>query len=203
MYGQVWIDGVTDQPGATPTLRAQLGFGPDGSDPAGNADWTWVDAAFNADAGNNDEFKASMLPERSGTFDYAYRYTTTAGRDWVYADLDGSTNGYCPAQAGALTVNASSDTTAPAVPDRAAVVAASPAGIELAWDAVPATPVLRLRGAPRRAPAAFTSLARTTARYTDARSTEGATYFYVVAVDPSFNRSGPSARSTRPPSCAR
>ena len=37
-----------------------------------------------------------------GTFDYAYRYTTTDGRDWVYADLDGIGNGYGSAQAGAL-----------------------------------------------------------------------------------------------------
>ena len=37
VYGQVWIDGVTSQPGATPGLLAQLGFGPDGSHPAGNA----------------------------------------------------------------------------------------------------------------------------------------------------------------------
>ena len=99
-YGQVWIDGVTSQPGATPGLRAQLGFGPDGSDPAGNAAWTWVDGAFNVDAGNNDEYQASMLPESVGTFDYAWRYSTTGGRDWVYADLDGSPNGYQPAQAG-------------------------------------------------------------------------------------------------------
>ena len=31
VYGQVWIDGETSKPGATPSLRAQLGFGPDGS----------------------------------------------------------------------------------------------------------------------------------------------------------------------------
>ena len=43
----------------TPGLRAQLGFGPDGSNPAEQRRWTWVDAAFNADAGNNDEFMAS------------------------------------------------------------------------------------------------------------------------------------------------
>ena len=93
-YGQVWIDGVTNQPGATPGLRAQLGFGPDGCNPAGNAAWTWVDGAFNTDAGNNDEFMASLLPEAVGQFDYAYRYTTTGGRDWLYADLDGIGNGY-------------------------------------------------------------------------------------------------------------
>ncbi|WP_322816883.1 fibronectin type III domain-containing protein [Chloroflexus sp.] len=28
IYGQVWIDGVTGQPGATPGLRAQVGYGP-------------------------------------------------------------------------------------------------------------------------------------------------------------------------------
>ena len=31
---------------------------------------------------------------RPATFDYAYRYSTTGGRDWVYADLDGIGNGY-------------------------------------------------------------------------------------------------------------
>ena len=40
VYGQVWIDGVTSQPGADAELRAQLGFGPDGSNPDGNAAWT-------------------------------------------------------------------------------------------------------------------------------------------------------------------
>ena len=79
-YGQVWIDGVTNQPGVSPGLRAQLGFGPAGSNPDGSPDWAWVDATFNTDAGNNDEFKASMLPESVGTFDYAYRYSTTNGQ---------------------------------------------------------------------------------------------------------------------------
>ena len=98
VYGQVWIGGVTDQPGPTPTLRAQLGFGPTGSNPAGNAAWIWVDASFNANAGNNDEFVASLLPEAIGSFDYVYRYTTTAGRDWLYADLSG------PVPAGAAAI---------------------------------------------------------------------------------------------------
>src|SRR4030095_15900752 len=90
----------TNQPGATKTLHAQLGMGPDGSNPAGNAAWTWVDASFHGDAGNNDEFVASLLPDAVGQFDFAYRYTTTDGRDWVYADLDGIGNGYSPPQAG-------------------------------------------------------------------------------------------------------
>ncbi|HEX9634063.1 MAG TPA: alpha-amylase family glycosyl hydrolase, partial [Candidatus Limnocylindria bacterium] len=137
-YGQVWIDGPngTSQPGPTPSLRAQLGFGPAGSNPTA-ASWTWVEASFNVDAGNNDEFAASMLPEAVGTYHYVYRYTATAGRDWLYADLNGPIpSGELPANPGVLTVNPSGDTTAPAVPTALLVESASPAGIELSWEAV-------------------------------------------------------------------
>ncbi len=196
-YGQVWIDGVTNLPGAAPGLIAQLGFGPDGSNPDGNAAWAWVDAAFNTDAGNNDEFVASLQPEAPGTYDYAYRYTVTDGRDWIYADLDGIGNGYSPSQAGSLTVVASGDTTAPAVPTGLHVVSASPAGIELAWDAVAADPTLFgyevLRGEASGGP--YATLASTSSTtFTDTTVAEGETFFYVVrSVDTSFNRSGASS----------
>jgi glycosidase len=197
VYGQVWIDGVTNQPGPTESLRAELGFGPDGSDPAGNASWTWVGARFNVDAGNNDEFVASLLPEAPGTYDYAYRYSTTDGRDWTYADLDGIQNGYSPAQAGQLTVNTSADTTAPATPTGLRVVTASPAGVELAWDAVTGDPTLHgyevLRADASGGPYAEVA-AVTGTGYTDTDVTQGRTYFYVVrSVDTSFNRSAPSS----------
>jgi hypothetical protein len=196
-YGQVWIDGVTSQPGATPGLRAQLGYGPDGSDPDGSADWIWLDGAFNTDAGNNDEFKGSLLPETTGSFDYAWRYSTTGGREWVYADLDGIGNGYSPAQAGSLTVNSSGDTTAPATPANLSVVAASPAGIELAWDAVAGDPSMWGYEVQRSAAAAgpFEALVRVTGPgYTDTAVGDGETWHYrVVAIDGSFNRSAPSA----------
>jgi glycosidase len=191
-YGQVWIDGATNQPGATPSLKAQLGFGPQGTDPATNPDWVWVDAAFNTDAGNNDEFVASMLPETVGTFDYTYRYTTTNGRDWFYA-VSGPNNS--PSPFGQLTVNASGDTTAPATPTGLNVVSASPAGIELAWDENSGDASLYgyevLRSASSGGP--YTMIARVTApdhSYTDTSVIEGATYYYVVrALDQSFNRS--------------
>ena len=196
-YGQVWIDGVTDQPGATPGLVAQLGFGPDGSNPDGNPAWAWVDASFNVDTGNNDEFVASLQPEAPGTYDYAYRYTVTDGRDWSYADLDGIGNGYSVDQAGSLTVLASADTTAPAVPTGLRVVSASPAGIELAWDAIAADPTLYgyevLRGDASGGSYAKIATTSSTA-YTDTNVTEGQTFYYVVrSVDTSFNRSGPSS----------
>ncbi len=200
-YGQVWIDGVTNQPGATPGLRAQLGFGPDGSDPAGsgpdgNPAWTWVDGAFNTDAGNNDEFKASMLPEAVGEFDYAWRYSTTGGRDWVYADLDGIGNGYAADQAGDLTVTSSGDTTAPATPTGLEVASASPVGIELSWDAVAGDPTLYGYELQRSATGSgsWDTLVRLTeTSYTDTAVGEGDTWHYrVLAVDQSFNRSAPS-----------
>lgn len=193
-YGQVWVDGVTKAPGPTPGLRAQLGFGPDGSDPAGSG-WTWVEAQFNTDAGNNDEFRASLLPEAVGTYDYAYRYTVTGGRDWVYADLNGTGDGYSPAQAGSLSVVSSGDTTQPQPPTGLAVTTASPAGVGLRWDAV-ADPTLHgyevrragASGGPYQTVALVTGT-----EYVDTTVAEGATYYYVVrAVDTSWNRSGPS-----------
>lgn len=196
-YGQVWIDGATNQPGQTPTLRAQLGFGPEGSNPASDAGWTWVDASFNVDAGNNDEFKANMLPEYTGVFDYLYRYTTTNGREWLYADLDGPfPGGALPPNPGKLTVNSSGDTTPPAVPTNLIATSASPAGVNLAWDAVQGDPTLYgyevLRSDSSGGP--YAMIARVTSNsYTDTNVVEGATYYYVVrSVDTSFNRSGNS-----------
>jgi glycosidase len=194
VYGQVWIDGVTNLPGPTASLRAELGFGPDGSNPSGNAAWEWVDARFNVDVGNNDEFVASLLPDAVGTYDYAYRYSTTDGREWIYADLDGIQNGYSPAQAGSLTVTPPGDTTAPATPTGLHVVSSSPTGVELAWNAVIGDPTLYgyevLRGDAAGGP--YTVLALVTAAgYTDSNVTQGNQYFYVVrSVDGAFNRSG-------------
>jgi hypothetical protein len=141
-----------------------------------------------------------MLPESVDSFDYAYRYTTTNGRDWVYADLDGIGNGYSPDQAGKLMVDSSSDTTVPATPTGLNVVSASPAGIELAWDAVLGDATLYgyevLRSDTYGGP--YTMIARVTGTsYTDLSVVEGATYYYVLrSVDQSFNRSGNSTEVT-------
>jgi hypothetical protein len=193
-YGQVWIDGATSQAGATPGLLAQLGFGPAGSDPAGNPDWTWTDAVFNVDAGNNDEFKASMLPEAVGTYDCLFRYSTTNGRDWLHADLNGPVppDAYPPNPC-VLTVTSSGDVTPPAVPADLRIVSSTASAIALAWDPLLGDASLYgyevLRGGAAGGPYAL--LARlTAAEYTDSDVSEDATYFYVVrALDTSFNRS--------------
>ncbi|MCE9616189.1 MAG: hypothetical protein K8T26_18100 [Lentisphaerae bacterium] len=103
IYGQVWINGETSKGGATPGLAAQLGYGPDGSDPATSPDWVWVNATYNLDVGNNDEYMATLTAAHPGVYDYAYRYSWFGGA-YAYGDLDGMANGYDPAQAGHLVV---------------------------------------------------------------------------------------------------
>jgi hypothetical protein len=200
-YGQVWIEGATSEPGPTPSLRAELGFGPEGTNPATDPAWVWTEAGFNADTGNNDEFMASMLPQSTGTFDYVYRYTTTNGQDWLYADLEGPVQeGSLPANPGKLTVNPADDTTPPAAPAGLQVVSASPAGIELAWDAVAGDPTLYgyevLRSDTDGGPYNVIALVTDTG-YTDTSVFENETYYYVVrAVDTASNRSANSDQVT-------
>ncbi len=108
VFGQLWIDVVTSHPGATAGLVAELGYGPDGSDPSVNpAAWQWTPAAYNLDVGANDEFMATVTVATPGEYDYCYRYSYFGG-PWVYADLDGTNNGYSPIQAGTLTVTSAS-----------------------------------------------------------------------------------------------
>ena len=192
VYGQVWIDGVTNAPGPTDTLRAQLGFGAHGSDPAANVAWTWVEAAFNGDRGNNDEFVASMQPTATGSYDYAYRYTTDDGVSWTYADLDGIGDGYSAAQAGQLTVKPSSDTTPPGVPTGLHTTSASPSAIALAWNAVSDADVAGYEVARATSDGGpFIVIGSpNAAAFTDTTVSSDTTYWYVVrAFDTSFNRS--------------
>ncbi len=197
VYGQVWINGATNQPGATPGLTAELGFGPVGTNPAANSAWTWVQASFNGDAGNNDEFVASLLPQMVGSYDYVYRYSTTMGRDWLYADLSGPVSpGLFPASPGKLTVSSSGDLTAPAVPANLLVVGSSPISIDLSWDAVTGDPSLFgyevLRSDTSGGPYSLAALVTGTT-YQDLNVRENTTYFYVVrSIDFSFNRSSNS-----------
>ena len=189
-YGQVWIDGVSSQSGATPGLIAQLGFGPEGSNLQSN--WIWVDASFNKDDGNNDEFMASLLPDSVGTFDYVYRYSTTNGRDWLYADQNGPIpTGNLPPNPGKLIVSSSGDLTPPAAPTNLLLSSTSPTAISLAWDVHPNTDgdlagfeVYRDGGL------LATVLGASVTSFTDTTVTENTSYdYYILAIDTSYNRS--------------
>jgi hypothetical protein len=198
IYGQVWIDGVTNLPGATPGLLAQVGFGPsttiDGS-------WIWTAMAFNTDSGNNDEYAGNLLPDMLGTFCYTTRFSGDGGATWFYA-VNGPDEGNltCPGPYGVLTVVAGADTTAPAAPANLEVTHTTSGSVSLGWDAHPDTDgdlfgfeVYRenvlspgfVRIAVLNDPAATA--------YTDEAVAAGETYNYqAVAFDDSFNRSAPS-----------
>jgi glycosidase len=198
IYGQVWIDGYTAISGPTEGLTAQVGFGPPGSYPDASPDWIWYEATFNVDVENNDEFMGKLRPEYLGTFNYAYRYSTNAGLTWTYADLDGTGNGYDPAQAGLLTVLPSGDITPPGAPANLALVEASPSFITLSWDLYPNTDGDLYRFEIYRADTdggPYTKLDNIpdsmSTGYTDWTVITGETYYYVIlAADTSFNRSG-------------
>jgi len=200
IYGQVWIDNVTNQAGLTPGLIAQLGYGLSGTLPIS---WTrWVQASFNADAGNNDELKAALTPEAVGVYHYLYRYSTTGGRDWVYADRNGllADPAAAPPAPGVLNVIPAADTAAPTAPQNLRVTDWGADFIALAWDAstddtgVYAYDLYRSTGG--QAVKVARILAPTTA-YTDTAVTGGAAYTYTVqALDAAFNFSAASAPVT-------
>lgn len=115
-YGRVYQEGITDRsPGvdADERLLAELGYGPDGSDPDGHADWTWNVAGPNpgwdgAQAGepNNDEYQVDVAAPAPGAYDFAFRFSADGGISWTYCDTGdaGSSDGYDPARAGDLQV---------------------------------------------------------------------------------------------------
>jgi hypothetical protein len=103
MFGRVYAQGVTDGVGQGEGVTAQVGYGPVGSNPGTDSGWTWTEAVYNADADDvNDEYAASLTVAEAGDYDVAFRFN--GGAKWHFCDLDGSDNGYSPAQAGLLTV---------------------------------------------------------------------------------------------------
>jgi hypothetical protein len=104
VYGQVYIAGVTDVlESPAPGVLAAVGWGATGSDPS-TSSWRWLAAAPNTGfdfTANNDEYAAALRVHSSGSVDFAYRFQYEGG-DPLYADLDGSDNGYSAAQAGHL-----------------------------------------------------------------------------------------------------
>lgn len=105
IYSQVYEEGVTEGIGQGSGIKGQLGYGLSTDDPIQDASkWKWVDATFNVDAGNNDEYLAKFTPNQVGEFVYAFRYSMDDGKNWVYCDKDGSDNGFSLGQTGLLKV---------------------------------------------------------------------------------------------------
>jgi hypothetical protein len=83
IYGQVYMDGVTNQTGQGEGITAQVGYGEDGTTPSD--EWDWFDAIYNVDAGNNDEYVGNISGMEEGSYDYTYRFIYTGDTAWYYA----------------------------------------------------------------------------------------------------------------------
>jgi hypothetical protein len=104
VYAQIWVNGITDQPGQGQAIQAWIGYSPDNTDPA---TWTnWVPATYNSDAGNNDEYFANIGADIAyvGTYYYASRFQLDNG-DFVYGGYNGGFWDGITNVSGELTVN--------------------------------------------------------------------------------------------------
>jgi len=112
--GRVRADGLTDLTHGVDDHRrlvAAAGYGPTGVYP-GNEAWVWYQGAPNtvwdaqeAGAVGTDEYQATVFcPPQAGEYEFVFRFSDDGGTTWTYCDIDGSANGFSPAQAGDLTV---------------------------------------------------------------------------------------------------
>ena len=86
VYGQIYEAGVTDPAGPSLSIRAQLGFGPTTANPEYEPGWTWINAPYNVQSGNNDEYQASFTAPAVGTYNYVYRFSLDQGVSWTFCD---------------------------------------------------------------------------------------------------------------------
>ena len=103
LSAQVFEPGVTDSPGAGFGITAEVGYGPAGSDPTGDATWTWVAAQYSGDVGNNDAYAGGVSPPL-GTWSATLRFSVSGGQSWLYVDLGGADDGFDPADVATVTV---------------------------------------------------------------------------------------------------
>jgi len=78
VYAQVYEPGVTDAAGQGTGIEAWIGVSSENTDPA---TWTtWIEATYNTDVGNNDEYMAGIGSNLApGTYYYASRFSLNSG----------------------------------------------------------------------------------------------------------------------------
>ncbi len=105
LYAEVFEPSLTEGMGAAAGMQAELVYGPAGGDPAADfSGWTAVDAVYAAENGNNDVWILSALSlDAAGTWAYTFRFSLD-GANWVWADSDGSQNGFDASKLGTMDV---------------------------------------------------------------------------------------------------
>lgn len=189
VYGRVFIDGLTNAGGDPSDVLAQVAFGAPGTAPA---TWNWLPMAYNAGHTGDKyyEYSGQIRADAPGTYNYLVRFSDDGGRTFTYGYFQGTAN-----QPGVMTVNPSSDTTAPGAPTASIDFAA--ASLTVSWTAVtdPDDAVAEYRiyrgsspGGESATPLAIVS--GSTLSYIDNSVGAGQTYYYKVkAFDTSLNAS--------------
>jgi glycosidase len=200
VYGQVYVQGLTDSGGDTGAIMAQVGFGAQISDPAtwDPDTWTWSPMTYNPGhtGDNNYEYQGSLRADAVGTYNYLVRFSTDGGLSWVYGDQDGFYPGNPGTnQPGIMTITASSDTTAPSAPTASIDYNAS--SLIVSWEAstdpddtVAEYRIYRGTTSGGEAATAIAIVSGSTLNFVDTAVNAGQTYYYTVkAFDTSLNAS--------------
>lgn len=93
VYGQIYMNGITDPVGQGADIQAWVGYSDVDSDPS---TWTnWVPANFLGDVGNNDEYSIDLANSigQAGTYYYATRYQYQA-QTYVYGGYNAGGGGF-------------------------------------------------------------------------------------------------------------
>ena len=191
VYGQIYVQGLTDSAGDPGAILAQVGFGATGSDQAG---WAWGPMVYNPGhtGDNNYEYMGGIRADAVGVYDYLVRFSDDGGRTWVYGDQAGpGTN-----KPGVMTITPSSDTTAPSAP--VASIDYGAASLTVSWtastdpdDAVAEYRIYRGASPGSEGATAIAIVSGSTLSYLDTQVNAGQTYYYKVkAFDTSLNASG-------------
>ena len=90
VYAKVYEPGITNAGGKGANINAWVGYSATNQNP-NTGSWTWVAAAYNADAGSDDEYKATLSGITPGTYYYASRFQIGTGL-YTYGGTNGVWN---------------------------------------------------------------------------------------------------------------
>ncbi len=212
VFGEVFIGSATGSfgPATKYGMRVQLGYGLPNTAPAA---WThWVDAVYVSPSfinPANDLYRATLMPDTLGDYLYYYRFSTTGGRDWIYAgETIWVTDPTQPVAAGNDEVGymkvvpaETPDVIPPANPAQPQVQSTDYRSVTLDWSPNSEPDLLGyeiFRSTSSSGPFTLVDKVQSSAMgvppahgYTDVNLVAGNTYFYrLKAYDLSYNRSG-------------
>lgn len=96
LCGQIYSSAITEYTGSNPGIRAQLGIGPAGASCVNNGQWTWYEATYFEQTGNNDRYRYALTLPSPGNYEFVMRFSGDGGETWTYADTFGTN--YSPGQ---------------------------------------------------------------------------------------------------------